>query len=139
MMSQRCSEYLQMRYVYMKKRDWWSRNAIHRMATAIMDLTRPTRSWGFLYRQLDVGIAEIREILSDQSFEGISERFSGFIDDTQKEIERLQKKIEKLSYMKQHIDSLAMGIGNCQIKDLPERYILYHQDATELYTGRCRS
>lgn len=85
-----------------------------------------------MYRQLDVGIAEIREILSDQSFEGISERFSGFIDDTQKEIERLQKKIEKLSYMKQHIDSLAMGIGNCQIKDLPERYILYHQDATEL-------
>lgn len=85
-----------------------------------------------LYRQLDVGIAEIREILSDQSFEGISERFSGFIDDTQKEIERLQKKAEKLSYMKQHIDSLAMGIGNCQIKDLPERYILYHQDATEL-------
>ena len=85
-----------------------------------------------LYRQLDVGIAEIREILSDQNFEGISERFSGFIDDTQKEIERLQKKIEKLSYMKQHIDSLAMGIGNCQIKDLPERYILYHQDATEL-------
>ena len=85
-----------------------------------------------LYRQLDVGIAEIREILSDQNFEGISERFSGFIDDTQKEIERLQKKAEKLSYMKQHIDSLAMGIGNCQIKDLPERYILYHQDATEL-------
>jgi len=34
--------------------------------------------------------------------------------------------------MKQHIDSLAMGIRNCQIKDLPERYILYHQDATEL-------
>lgn len=84
-----------------------------------------------LYRQLDVGIAEIREILSDQNFEGISERFSGFIDDTQKEIERLQKKAEKLSYMKQHIDSLATGIGNCQIKDLPERYILYHQDATE--------
>lgn len=85
-----------------------------------------------LYRQLDVGLAEIKELFVSRTFEEVSRQFSEYIAESEGEIERLQKRTEKLRFMKRHLDSLASGVGRCQIKELPDCYILYHQDSIGL-------
>ena len=85
-----------------------------------------------LYRQLDVGLSEIRELFTSNTFEDVSRQFSDYIAGSEREIERIKKRMEKLRFMKGHLDSLASGIGRYQIKELPNCYILYHQDSIAL-------
>jgi len=85
-----------------------------------------------LYRQLDVGIHEIREILSQQTFDGIIERFDDFIKNGEQEISCLQQRIGKLGFMKHHLSSLAQGVDTFSLRQLPDCYVLFHQDSAEL-------
>lgn len=85
-----------------------------------------------LYRQLDVSIAEIRNLLTATSLNKVSDNFSYLVLHTENEIERLQKKLEKLRFMKQHMDNLIDGQINFCIKELPAFYPIYHQDFSQL-------
>lgn len=84
-----------------------------------------------LYRQLDVGIAEIRELLADQTFPEICAHFEDYIAQSEQEIVCLQNRVKKLMFMKGHLESLNEGLNTYEIKTLPACYILYHQDHTE--------
>ena len=80
-----------------------------------------------LYRRLHVSIAEIKRLVEVSTLEDISDGFSGFIDSPQKEIGRLTLEVEKMSYMKQHLDTLDEGSRTISIRTLPAVYPLYHQ------------
>ena len=87
-----------------------------------------------LYRQLDVGIAEIRELLEDDSFPDVCDHFAHYIEESEQEITRLNTRMEKLRFMKAHLESLNEGLDKYQIHILPKCYIVYHQDhALHLY------
>lgn len=89
-----------------------------------------------LYRQLDVSIAEIRNLMAATSLSSVSDSFSYLALHTENEIEHLQRRLEKLRFMKQHIDNLIDGQRNCCIKELPAIYTLYHQDFSQpLYSN----
>jgi len=81
-----------------------------------------------LYRQLDASIAEIRDLYSASSLPKVSAHFSQFIAQTTAEISQLQNRLEKLQFMKQHLDTLQEGLHSCSIRDLPTLYLLYQQD-----------
>ena len=85
-----------------------------------------------LYRKLGVGIAQIRGLLSEPSFEGVGNRFDNFIEENEKEIVRLQNRTEQLRFMKRHLENLAEGLGTYSIRELPDSYIVFHQDDTFL-------
>ena len=85
-----------------------------------------------LYRKLHVSIAEIKRLITCSTLTDISNGFSGFIDSRKKEIERLTQEVEKMSYMKQHLDSLNQGYHTVSIRTLPAVYPLYHQDSAIL-------
>lgn len=85
-----------------------------------------------LYRKLNVSIAEIKRLLAVSTLGDLSESFSGFIDSRKKEIERLTLEVEKMSYMKQHLDTLDEGSRTISIQTLPAVYPLYHQDSAFL-------
>lgn len=85
-----------------------------------------------LYRKLNVSIAEIKRLLAVSTLGDLSESFSGFIDSRKKEIERLTLEVEKMSYMKQHLDTLDEGSQSISIRTLPAVYPLYHQDSAFL-------
>lgn len=85
-----------------------------------------------LYRKLGVGIAQIRGFLSEPSFEGVGNRFDNFIEENEKEIVRLQNRTEQLRFMKRHLENLAEGLGTYSIRELPDSYIVFHQDNTFL-------
>ncbi len=86
----------------------------------------------YLYRQLNVSIAEIRHLLTIPSLSGIADEFSTLISNAETEIEHLQKKIEKLRFMKQHLERLNEGIHTYSIQELPTSYTLYHQDFSQI-------
>lgn len=89
-----------------------------------------------LYRQLDVSIAEIRNLMNTNSLSEVSDNFSYLILHTENKIECLQNRLEKLRFMKQHLDNLIEGQIHCSIKELPAIYTLYHQDFSQpLYTN----
>lgn len=89
-----------------------------------------------LYRQLDVSIAEIRNLLTATSLQEVADNFSYLVLHTENEIERLQKKLEKVRFMKQHIDNLNQGTSHYSIQELPAIYTLYHQDFSKpLYSN----
>ncbi|MBQ8278217.1 MAG: MerR family transcriptional regulator [Roseburia sp.] len=81
-----------------------------------------------LYRQLDASIPEIRNLYTTTSLPEIAASFSSFINQTENEIERLQVKLEKIRFMKQHIERLNSGLDTCSIQELPALYMLYQQD-----------
>lgn len=91
-----------------------------------------------LYRQLDVGIAEIKELLTERTFDGICARFGDFIEAGEWEIARLQQRIGKMRFMQQHLASLGQGVGNCSIRELPDCYVLFHQDSPALKYNEMR-
>lgn len=86
-----------------------------------------------LYRQLGVGITEIGELLKYQSFSGISDKFSDFIEASEEEIRRQQARIEKLRFMQQHLNNLNEGINTYSVQKLPDCCIMYHQEYAELW------
>lgn len=86
-----------------------------------------------LYRQLGVGLAEIGELLKHQTFSGISDKFSDFIEASEEEIRRQQVRIEKLRFMQQHLNKLNEGINTYSVQRLPDCCIMYHQEYTELW------
>ena len=85
-----------------------------------------------LYRKLNVSIAEIKRLPAVSTLGDLSESFSGFIDSRKKEIGRLTLEVEKMSYMKQHLDTLDEGSRTISIRTLPAVYPLYHQDSAFL-------
>lgn len=90
----------------------------------------------YLYRQLDVSLAEIKDLLTASSITEVSGSFSSLILNTESEIERLQKKLEKIRFMKQHLENLNQGFHTYHILDLPDLYLLYHQDFSKpLYSN----
>ena len=46
-----------------------------------------------LYRQLDVGIAEIRELLEDDSFPDVCDHFAHYIEESKYEMTRLETRM----------------------------------------------
>jgi len=81
-----------------------------------------------LYRQLDTSIAEIRDLYSADTLPKVSEHFSRLIGQTEQEIIQLQNRLEKLRFMKHHLDRLQQGLSTCSIQELPALYLLYQQD-----------
>lgn len=81
-----------------------------------------------LYRQLDASIAEIRNLYSATSLPEVADYFSAFIHQTDSEIQRLQNRLDKLRFMKQHLETLQQGLNTCSIQELPDFYMLYQQD-----------
>ena len=89
-----------------------------------------------LYRQLDTSISEIRDLYNTDSLAGISGHFTNLISQTEQEILNLQNRLEKLQFMKQHLNSLQEGIQSCSIREMPALYLLYQQDFSKnLYTN----
>ena len=85
-----------------------------------------------LYRQLGVSIADIKELIKDDSFSEIIDDFSRLIADNEREINRLNILNEKLQYMKQHLDHLNSGLDTFSLCNLDACYILHHQENTTL-------
>jgi len=81
-----------------------------------------------LYRQLDASIAEIRNLYTATSLPEVADYFTAFIAQTDREITQLQNRLEKLRFMKQHIENMQQGLYSCSIQELPTLYILYQQD-----------
>lgn len=81
-----------------------------------------------LYRQLDISISEIKELFAVSSFDEMSDSYASLIDQNEREILRLQKKTEKLRFMKEHFDALNEGSNSCMVKTLPDCFVLYYQD-----------
>ena len=81
-----------------------------------------------LYRQLDASLAEIRELFTATTLLEVSDYFSAFITETEHEIQSLQQRLEKIRFMKKHIEILNTGLCNCSIQKLPTLYMLFQQD-----------
>jgi len=81
-----------------------------------------------LYRQLDTSLAEIRDLFHTDSLSEISGHFVNLISQTELAIENLQSRLEKLRFMKQHLDTLQEGLLSCSVRELPTLYLLYQQD-----------
>ena len=81
-----------------------------------------------LYRQLNIGIPEIRKIDAAASLPKIIDSFSSFIAQTENDIQNLELKLEKLRFIKQHIANISAGLSTCSIQQLPNLYLLYQQD-----------
>ncbi len=86
----------------------------------------------YLYRQLNVSISEIKEILSSPSLEDVCQQFTTFIENRESKIRKLQHEIKKLSFMQQHLTRLAASVGVCTTRPLPSSYILYEQPFYDL-------
>ncbi len=83
-----------------------------------------------LYRQLDVSLSDIKELLKASNFPEIIEGYGTLISNTESEIQRLQNQIDKLRFMENHLKSLHKGHNTCSIQELPPCYILFQQDAS---------
>ena len=81
-----------------------------------------------LYRQLGVGIAEIRELLSGRSFDELCDHFDSMIELNERKIEQLQQQTEKMRFMKTHLENLNKGYETYSIRQLPDAYVVYHQE-----------
>lgn len=86
----------------------------------------------YLYRQLGVGISGIRELIKHQTFEGVEAQFDSFIESSEKEILRLQRRLEKMKFMKRHLENVKEGLNFPCIRQMENCYILYHQDFPDL-------
>ena len=86
----------------------------------------------YLYRQLGVGISGIRELIKHQTFEGVEAQFDSFIESSEKEILRLQRRLEKMKFMKRHLENVKEGLNSPCIRQMENCYILYHQDFPDL-------
>lgn len=81
-----------------------------------------------LYRQLDISIPEIRNLASSASLSEITVQFSAFIAQTELQIQSLQNRLEKLRFMKKHLETIQNGLNTCSIETLPSLYVLYQQN-----------
>ena len=85
-----------------------------------------------LYRQLGVSISEIRLLVENQSFEGIDAQLGSFLEANEREIVRLQNIVERIKFMRGHLISLQTGLNVPSVKELPDCYVLHHQDSAAL-------
>ncbi|MGN0507128.1 MAG: MerR family transcriptional regulator [Lachnospiraceae bacterium] len=85
-----------------------------------------------LWRQLGVGLSEIKKVFEVSDFVHMSEEFGALIENSEAEVERLQQKIEKLKFMKKHLESLNGGIGNYRVRTLPKRYVVYENKCAKV-------
>lgn len=63
-----------------------------------------------LYRQIDMGLSQIKRMFGIDTFDGLESEFDRLIDSNEAQIERLRIKTDKLRFMKQHIMSVKHGI-----------------------------
>lgn len=85
-----------------------------------------------LYRKLDVSIPEIKRIAKISDFSHMIDEFSVLIENNEKHIEELQKKVEKYRFMRQHLSEISQGIGKYSIHTIPERYSLKIGDSDNI-------
>lgn len=85
-----------------------------------------------LYRQLGVSISEIRLLVENQSFEEVDAQLGTFLEANEKEIVRLQNIVERIKFMRGHLISLQTGLDVPSVKELPDCYVLHHQDSAAL-------
>ena len=64
----------------------------------------------YLYRQINVGLSEIKRLFGIDSFEGIEAEFDRMIERNEAQMEQLKQKGEKLRFMKRHIENVHRGI-----------------------------
>lgn len=75
-----------------------------------------------LYRKLNVGIAEIKDLLEVSDFTTMVSAFEGFIEKREEEIKILQNRLGKLKVMKNHMTEIQRGVGEYSVKELAKRY-----------------
>lgn len=78
-----------------------------------------------LYRKLDVGLAEIKKLSGVSDFHGMCDAFDSLIQSNLSKIDYLQRKVEKMRFMKQHLEEIGQGVDTYRICSLASRYVLY--------------
>lgn len=92
-----------------------------------------------LYRQMDIGIPEIRNLIHNQTLDTVGDQFVHLIDENENKIRNLQTKVQKMRFMKQHLERMREGLDICSVRQLPDCYVLYHQDSPQLrYEEMCK-
>lgn len=81
-----------------------------------------------LYRQLGVGLSEISKLFQLSTFPGVAGEFQNLIESSEHQIEKLQQKIEKMRFMKAHLEMLNQGIGTYSVRQLPSRYVIFQNE-----------
>lgn len=87
----------------------------------------------YLYRQLNVGLSEIKRLFKVDNFDGLEAEFDRLIQSNEAQIEQFRQNGEKLRFMKQHIENVHRGIDRYEVRELPARYVVFAND-----TGRVR-
>lgn len=92
----------------------------------------------YLYRQINVGLSEIKRLFGVDSFEGIEAEFDRLIQNNEAQMEQLKQKGEKLRFMKQHIDNVHRGIDRYEVKELPARYVVFANETGRVKYGEIK-
>lgn len=79
----------------------------------------------YLYRQMNISIAEIRSAFEVSDFDNMISVFSNLISSREQKIVQLQAETEKLRFMTTHLNDLSKTIFSYSVKELPERYIVF--------------
>lgn len=85
-----------------------------------------------LYRQIDVGLSQIKRMFGIDTFDGLESEFDRLIDSNEARIEQLRRKTDKLRFMKQHIMSVKHGIDRYEIRELPTGYVIHANSTGEI-------
>lgn len=85
-----------------------------------------------LYRQIDVGLSQIKRMFGIDTFDGLESEFDRLIDSNEAQIEQLRRKSDKLRFMKQHIMSVKHGIDRYEIRELPTGYVIHANSTGEI-------
>ena len=81
-----------------------------------------------LYRQLGVGLSEISKLFQLSTFPSVADEFQNLIESSEHQIEKLQQKIEKMRFMKTHLEMLNQGIATYSVRQLPSRYVIFQNE-----------
>lgn len=82
-----------------------------------------------LYRKMDIGIPEINQLFNKRNLSEISRSFAYMLEENDKRIQLLKRQNERLKSIKGTIDMLREHENKYSIAELPEYYILHHQDS----------
>ena len=92
----------------------------------------------YLYRQINVGLPEIKRLFGIDSFEGIEAEFDRMIEKNEAQMEQLKQKGEKLRFMKRHIENVHRGIDRYEVKELPARYVVFANETGRVKYGEVK-
>ncbi len=91
-----------------------------------------------LYRQINVGLSEIKRLFGIDTFEGLEGEFDRLIESNEAQMEYLRNKAEKLRFMKQHIANMRQGVDRFEIKELPAGYVVYANNTGKVKYGEIK-